>query len=75
MVSQLTSQKAQITEAVAEERCVDDVTSRDRFLKQLLDDHRLIKHKEKLFDVSKRYFAAELSVGFDHSRSKRGDFT
>lgn len=66
-----------LTEAQKElnrERSRIAVLNAKKVLKKLLEDHRLVKHKEKLFDVSKRYFAAELTVGVDHSRSKRGDF-
>jgi hypothetical protein len=59
MVTMLSSQKMQMFDAAAMNLCAEDGSPRDRSTNNLQDSPRVMKHREKLFAVSKRYFASE----------------
>lgn len=73
MVNQLTSQKAQMPETTVISGCVVEGASRDCSTNNVRVEHRLMSHKERLFNVSKRYFAGELSVGVEQAKSKKDE--
>lgn len=71
MVNQLTSQSVQILDAAAMGPSHEDASLRARSTNNERDAHRVMKHREKLFDVSRRYFAAELAIGVDQLKKKK----